>query len=70
MRHSSTQSSAQMRGFAEMNSTHFVERRCRLPFFALARVVPFGSARSCEVQAETVHATLGCWGGVDGGVGL
>jgi len=53
-----------------MNSTHFVERRCRLPFFALARVVPFGSARSCEVQAETVHATLGCWGGVDGGVGL
>jgi len=53
-----------------MNSTHFVECRCRLSFFALARVVPFGSARSCEVQAEAVHAALGRWGGVDGGVGL
>ena len=53
-----------------MNSTHFVECRCRLSFFAVARVVPFGSARSCEVQAETVPATLGCWGGAGGGVGL
>jgi len=70
MRHSSTQSSARMSSFAEMNSSNFVECRCRLPFIALARSLPFGSASRCEVQAEAVHATLGCWGGAGGGVGL